>query len=310
VAPLLSFAQKQPKVRRLGIFQPGAPPEPLMEAIREGLRDLGYLEGRDIAFEMRWAMGRIDRLDDLAVELVAAKVDLITTLSTPVAIAARRATSTIPIVFTGVGDPVGSGIVPSLAHPGGNVTGLSTLATDLSAKRLELLHEIVPGMSHLAMLWNDTNPSMALSAQRTQEAGTRLGLTIESLGVHDLINFDATFAAIRVGPSSALLTLADPFTRGNRQRIVDFAAQSRLPSIYDVRDFVEAGGLISYGPNLLAMQRRSAIYIDKIFRGANPGDLPVEQPTQFELVINLKTAKALGIRIPDSLLARADKVIE
>jgi putative ABC transport system substrate-binding protein len=308
--PLATLAQQPPKIRRVGIFQPGAPPEPLMEAIREGLRELGYIEGRNIAYEIRWAEGKLDRLDGLAAELVAAKVDLITTFSTPLAIAARRATSTIPIVFTGVGDPVGAGVVPSLAHPGGNATGLSTLATELSAKRLEILHEIVPGASRLAMLWNDTNPSMTLRARETQEAASKLGLTIQSLGVHDLVEFEAAFTAIRSSRSSALLTLADPFTRAHRQRIVEFAANSRLAAIYELREFVESGGLISYGPSLVAMQRRSAIYIDKILKGAKPGDLPVEQPTVFELIINMKTANALGIKIPNSILVRADRVIE
>jgi putative ABC transport system substrate-binding protein len=310
-SPFASVAQQQPaKIRRLGVLQPGAPPEPLMEAVRDGLRDLGYVEGRNIAFEIRWAEGKADRLDGLAAELVAAKVDLITALSTPAVIAARRATSTIPIVFTGVGDPIGTGVVPSLAHPGGNTTGLSTMATELSAKRLEILREIVPSMSPLAMLWNDSNPSMVLRARESQEAGTKLGVTIRSLGVHDLVDFEAAFAAMRAGRFTALLTLADPFTRAHRERIVNLAVELRLPAIYDVREFVESGGLISYGPNLLAIHRRSAIYIDKIFKGAKPGDLPVEQPTVFELVVNMKTAKALGITIPQSILVRADRVIE
>jgi putative ABC transport system substrate-binding protein len=308
--PLGSFAQQPAKIRRLGLLQPGAPPEPLIEAVREGLRDLGYIEGRDIIFEIRWAEGNLDRLNDLAAELVAAKVDLIHTFSTPAAIAAQRATSIIPIVFTGVGDPVGTRVVANLAHPGGNVTGLSTLATELSAKRLEILHEIVPDMSRLAMLWNDTNPSMVLRARESQEAGTKLGVTIQSFGVHDLVDFEAAFAAMRRGRFAALLILADPFTRAQRKRIVDLAVQLRLPAIYELREFVESGGLISYGPSLLALQRRSAIYIDKIFKGAKPGDLPVEQPTVIELTINMKTAKTLGIKIPNSILVRADKVIE
>jgi putative ABC transport system substrate-binding protein len=237
-------------------------------------------------------------------------VDLITTFSTPAAIAARRATSTIPIVFTGVGDPVGTGVVPSLARPGGNATGLSILATELSAKRLEILREIVPSLSRLAMLWNDTNPSMVLRARESQEAATKLGVTIQSLGVHDLVDFEADFAAMRAGRFTALLTLADPFTRAHRERIVNLAVELRLPAIYELREFVESGGLISYGPSLLAMHRRSAIYIDKIFRGAKPADPPVELPTVFELAINMKTAKALGIKIPNSILVRATEVIE
>jgi putative tryptophan/tyrosine transport system substrate-binding protein len=259
---------------------------------------------------IRWAEGRADKLDQGAEDLVRANVDLITTLSTPAALAARRATSIIPIVFTGVGDPVGTGVVQSLAHPGGNATGFATLEPELSAKRLDLLHQLVPNMTRFAMLWNDTNPSMKTGARYAQEAGKTLGLTVQSLGVHDLVDFDPSFTAIRGGSSSAILTLTDPFTTANRQRIVDFAARSRLPAIYETREFVEAGGLISYGPNLVAMQRRSATYIDKILNGAKPADLPVELPTAFELVINMKTANALGIKVSDAILDRADEVIQ
>ena len=282
----------------------------MVDAIREGLRELGYIEGRNIIFEIRWAEGKLDRLNELAAELVATKVDLITAFSTSAAIAAQRATSTIPIVFTGVGDPVGVGVVSSLARPGGNVTGLSVLATELSGKRLEILHEIVPRMSRLAMLWNDTNPSMVLRAREAEDAATKLGVKIESLGVHDLVNFQTAFATMRSGRFSALLALVDPFTREHRKRIVDIAVELRLPAIYETREFVESGGLISYGPSLLTIHRRAAIYIDKILKGAKPADLPVEQPTVFEMMINMKTARALGIKIPNSILVRADKVIE
>jgi putative tryptophan/tyrosine transport system substrate-binding protein len=310
-APLSLVAQPSSgRIRRLGIFQPSSPPEALEQAIHDGLKGIGYVEGRDFIVEARWAQGRLDLLDSLAQQLVAAKVDLITTLSTPLALAASRATSTIPIVFTGVGDPVGTGLVRSLAHPGGNATGLATLNSELSGKRLEMLREIVPHMSHFALVWNDTNPSMMLSAHRVEEIGAGMGLGIQALGIHDLMDFDGAFAAIQGGSASALLLLADPFTRANRQRIIDFAARARLPVIYEAREFVESGGLVSYGPSLPAMQRRSAIYIDKIFRGAHPGDLPVEQPTEFELFVNLKTARALGIDMPASILERADKLIE
>ena len=309
--PLLAFpTPRVKKVRRLGILQPGAPPQPLADAIKEGMSQLGYVEGRDVVFETRWAEGRADKLNAGAAGLVAAKVDVITTLSSPAALAARRATSTIPIVFTGVGDPVGIGIVESLAHPGGNATGFASLTTELSAKRLQLLHQVAPQMTRFAMLWNDTNPSMSISASRAEGAASSLGLTVQSLGVHDLVDFDPSFAAIRAGNSSGMLTLADPFTNANRKRIVDFAARSRLPAIYETREFVEAGGLMSYGPNLAAIQRRSATYIDKIFKGAKPGDLPVELPTEFELIINMKTARALGIAFSESILARADEVID
>src|SRR5215831_17806719 len=308
----LAVRAQQPggKIWRLGILQPGAPPEPLVEAIRQRLRELGYIEGRNILLEYRWAQGKLDRLTDLATELVGSKVDVITTLSTPAALAARNATTTIPIVFTAVGDPVGSGVVPSLARPGGNATGSSLLATELSAKRLEVLREIVPGISRVAMLWNDTNPGMVLRAHEAQDAATKLGVVVRSIGVHDLIDFEAAFAAIERGRADALLTLVDPFTREHRKRIVDFAAQRRLPAIYEAREFVESGGLISYGPSLAATQRRAAEYIDKIFKGAKPADLPVEQPAKFEMLIDMKTAKTLGLTIPQATLLRADEVIE
>jgi ABC-type uncharacterized transport system substrate-binding protein len=302
--------QPASKVWRLGILQPGAPPEPLVEAIRERLRELGYVEGRNVLLEYRWAEGKLDRLTELATELAASKVDVITALSTPAALAARTATRTIPIVFTGVGDPVGAGVVPSLARPGGNATGVSLLATELTGKRLELLREIVPGVSRVAMLWNDTNPSMVLRAQETRDAAPRIGVIVQSVGVHDLIDFETAFVGIESWQADALLTLVDPFTRAHRKRIVDFAAQHRLPAIYEAREFVEAGGLVSYGPSLLAMQRRAADYIDKIFKGAKPADLPVEQPAKFELLIDLKAAKALNLTVPPSVILRADEVIE
>src|SRR5712692_605971 len=310
VAPLTVEAQPARKVPHVGVLQAGAPPEPLVEAFREGLRDLGYVEGRNIVLEFRWAEGRLDRLPDLVADLVGLRVDVITTLSTPAAIAARHATTTIPIVFTGVGDPVGTGVVSSLAHPGGNVTGISIMATELSGKRLEILREMVPTVSRVAMLWNDTNPGMVLRAREIEAAAAKLGVTVQSLGVHDLIAFDHAFASIVNGRPGALLTLIDPFTRQHRQRIVDFAAQRHLPALYEAREFVEAAGLICYGPSLLAIQRRSAAYVDKILKGAKPADLPVEQPTKFELVINLKPAKALGLTIPRSILIQADQVIE
>jgi putative tryptophan/tyrosine transport system substrate-binding protein len=309
--PLAARAQQPAgRIWRLGILQPGAPPEPLVEAIRQRLRELGYIEGRSIVLEYRWAEGKLERLTDLARDLVASKVDVITTMSTPAALAARNATTTIPIVFTAVGDPVGSGVVPSLARPGGNATGTSLLATELSAKRLEVLREIAPGISRVAMLWNDTNPSMVLRAQEAQDAATKLGVIVRSIGVHDLIDFDAAFAAIESDRADALLTLVDPFTLVHRKRIVDFAAQRHLPAIYEAREFVGSGGLVSYGPSLVANQRRAAEYVDKIFKGAKPADLPVEQPVKFELLINMKTAKELNLTIPPSIVLRADEVIE
>jgi len=308
--PLAARAQKRRKVWRVGALQPGAPPDPLLETIKDGLRDLGHVEGRDLVFEPRWAEGKHDRLAGLAAELVGLKVDVIYAFSTPLALAARQATSTIPIVFSGVGDPVGTGLVANLAHPGGNVTGLSVLATELSGKRFEMLREIIPAVSRVAMLWNNTNPSMVLRANETQDAAAKLGVTIHSIGVHDLIDFEDAFKAVTDGRAAALIILADPFTMARREQLVELAAKRSLPAIYEIREFAEAGGLISYGPSVPAMQRRVAVYLDKIFKGAKPSDLPVEQPTKFQLVINLKTARSLGLEIPPSLLARADEVIE
>lgn len=298
------------KIYHVGILQPGSPPEPLVDVLRTRLNQLGYSEGRNIVYEYRWAEGKNHRLMELAKELVDLKVDAISTLSTPAAIAAKTNTKTIPIIFSGVGDPVATGVVASLAHPGGNITGVSTLATELSGKRLEVLREIAPSASPVAMFWNDTNPSMVVRARETQNAAETLGINLQSIGVHDLISFDAAFATIKANRFNALLTLVDPFTREHRQRIVDFAAQRQLPAIYDAREFVEVGGLISYGPSLTGLQRRAADYINMVLKGSKPADIPVEQPTKFELVINLKTAKQLALTIPATLLGRADEVIE
>jgi putative ABC transport system substrate-binding protein len=298
------------KIYRLGILQPGKPPEPLVEDLRQRLKELGYREGHNIAYEYRWAEGMPDRLVELAKELVDLKVDVIATFSTPAALAAKNVTKTIPIVFSGVGDPVGAAVVPSLSHPGGNVTGISILATELSAKRLEILKEIVPKATPVAMFWNDTNPRMVLRAHEAQNAAVTLDVNLQSIGVHDLVSFDAAFAKINGSQFNALLTLVDPFTREHRQRIVDFAAQRRIPAIYESREFVDAGGLVSYGPSLPALLRRAADYVSMIFKGAKPGDIPVEQPVKFELIINLKTARALGLTIPPTVLERADELID
>ena len=309
--PLTALAQKPAaKIWRLGILQPGAPPEPLVDALQQRLNELGYSEGHNIAYEYRWAEGKPQRLTELAKELVDLKVDVITAFSTPAVIAAQKATQTIPIVFAGVGDPVGSGLVSSLSRPGGNITGISILATELSGKRLELLEEIVPSASPVAMFWNDSNPGMVLRAREAQNAADKMSLNLQSIGVHDLISFDTAFATINNGRFNALLVLIDPFTRENRQRIVDFAARRHLPAIYESREFVDAGGLISYGPSLPALQRRAADYVDMIFEGSKPADLPVEQPTKIEMVINKKAAKELGLAFSQSVVMRADEVIE
>jgi putative tryptophan/tyrosine transport system substrate-binding protein len=311
IVPRPARAQKPAaKIWRLGILQPGAPPDPLVDALQERLKELGFSEGHSIVYEYRWAEGKLDRLPELAKELVDLKVDVITVLSTPAAIAAQKATQTIPVVFNGVGDPIGSGVVSNLNRPGANITGISLLATELSAKRLELLEEIVPGASPVAMFWNDTNPGMVLRAHEAQNAADKMGLNLQSIGVHDLVSFDTAFARIETDRFNALLVLVDPFTHEHRQRIVDFAARRRLPAIYESREFVDAGGLFSYGPSLPALERRAADYVSMIFKGSNPGDLPVEQPTKFEMVIGMKAAKALGLTLSQSVVMRADELIE
>jgi putative tryptophan/tyrosine transport system substrate-binding protein len=308
----LAVRAQQPigTIRHVGVLLPGLPESTFGKATRDRLRELGYIEGRNIIFETRWGEGKLERLTEVAAELGGLKLDAIIAFTTPAAIAARKATTTIPIIFLYVGDPVGAGVVPSLAHPNGNATGISLLATELSAKRLEILLEIAPNTSRVAMLWNDTNTGMMLRAREAQDAATKLGVTIQSTGVHDLIDFDPAFAMIESSRIDALLTLVDPFTSQHRKRIVEFAAQRRLPAIYEAGEFVETGGLISYGPNLLVIERRAAEFVDKILKGAKPADLPVEQPTKFEMLINMKTAKALSLSIPQSVMLRADQVIE
>ena len=309
--PLTALAQKPAaKIWRLGILQPGAPPDPLVDTLQERLKELGYSEGHNIAYEYRWAEGKPQRLTELAKELVDLKVDVITAFSTPAAIAAQKATQTIPIVFAGVGDPVGSGVVSSLSRPGGNITGISILATELSAKRLELLEEIVPGASPVAMFWNDSNPGMMLRAHEAQNAAGKLGLNLQSIGVHDLISFDTAFAAIESGRFNALLILVDPFTREHVSGSWILPPNDTCLRSPNSREFVDAGGLISYGPSLTALERRVADYVSMIFKGSNPADLPVELPTKFEMVIGMKAAKALGLTLSQSVVMRADELIE
>ncbi len=310
-APLAADAQLAGKVWRIGVLRPGLPSDPMVSAFREGLRELGYIEGRNILIEERYAQGKLDRLPDLAAELVALKVDVIVT-GTEIAIrAAAHATSSIPIVFGATGDPVSAGLVASFARPGGNITGGSMLAPELSAKRLQILKEAIPHVRRsVAVMWNPGYPGMERRFSEVEVAATKIGVSVRSLQVREPNDFESVFATIRRERPDALLLLADPLTGENRRRIVDFAAAMRMPAIYESRDYVDAGGLMSYGPNFLAMYRRAALYVDKILRGAKPADLPVEQPTKFELVINLKTAKALGLTIPQSVLIRADEVIQ
>jgi putative tryptophan/tyrosine transport system substrate-binding protein len=276
----------------------------------EILRELGWVEGENVVFERRYAENRLERLPELAADLVRLKVDVIVATGTLAPLAAKRATSTIPIVMTGAGDPLGTGLVDSLARPGGNVTGMSLMAPELGGKRLELLKELLPRLARVAVLWNAANPYSALVFKQVQAAGTTLGIEVQSLEVRQPDDFDRAFETVRRQHPDALMTVDDPLTINHRKRIADFAVGQLLPTLQGFREFVTAGALMSYGANVVDLARRAAGYVDKILKGAKPADLPVQQPTKFELVINLKTAKAIGITIPPSLLARADEVIE
>jgi putative ABC transport system substrate-binding protein len=274
------------------------------------LRELGWVEGKNVVFEPRFAENRLERLPELATDLVRLKVDVIAAAGTLAPLAAKQATSTIPIVMTAAGDPLGSGLVASLARPGGNVTGMSLMAPDLGGKRLELLKEVVPRLARVAVLWNAANPYSALVFKETQAAGRTLGIQIQSLEVRAPDNFDGAFEGARRERPDALITVEDPLTFSQQQRVADFTAEQQLPSLHGLREFAAAGGLMSYGASLVDLFRRAAGYVDKILRGAKPADLPVQQPSKFELVINLKTARALGLEVPPTLIARADEVIE
>ena len=309
LAPVAAVAQPSTTIPRIGLLAPDATP---WESLRKGLRDLGYVEGKSIALVERNSEGRNERLTDLASELVRLNANIIMTWGTPATLAAKQATTTIPIVIAGVGDPVRSGLVSSLAHPGGNVTGLTVLGPGLAAKRLELLKEAVPNMSRVgvAFLWNPANPDQKFSLNEVQAGARALGVTLHSVEARSREELEQAFAAMRQSRPSALLMTADAVHQRHIGRIIAFASETRLPAMYQLKDAVERGGLMSYGASLPDLGRRAAIYIDKILKGAKPTDLPVEQPTKFELVINLKTAKALGLTIPQTLLLRADQMID
>jgi len=313
-APLAADAQQAAKVPRIGYLSTNLAGSPhLREAFRQGLRDLGYVEDRNLVIEYRDAEGKFERLPALAAELVALKVDVILAPGTAQASAAKQATRTIPIVFTVATDPVTSGLVTSLARPGGNVTGLSTLTPELTSKWLELLKQAVPGISRVAFLWQPG----ALGERTEQDilvradaAARALGVRLQVVEVRGPEDFDRAFSDMTRARAGALTVLGIAMFFNERRRLVDLAAKNRLPAVYTPREFVDAGGLMSYGVNAADLYRRAATYVDKILKEAKPGDLPVEQPTKFELVINLKTAKALGLTIPPSLLGRADEVVQ
>jgi putative ABC transport system substrate-binding protein len=312
-APLAGEAQPAGKVYRiayLGNSSAALEPE-LVAAFRQGLRDLNYVEGQNIAIEYRWAEGRYDRFPAFVAEAVQLKVDVIVTAGTPAILAAKEGTRTIPIVMATIGDPIASGAIASLARPGGNVTGSTSMTPDIDDKRLAFLKEMVPVVSRIAVLWNPTNPNNAARMKQMLTAAKTLRVRLEPLvGAADSQELDKGFQAIVAARAEALIMVSDRALLAHRGRIVDFASRRRLPALYAYREFVQAGGLASYEPSYPVMFRRAATYVDKILKGAKPADLPVEQPTKFEFVINLKTAKALGLSIPPALLARADEVIE
>jgi putative ABC transport system substrate-binding protein len=305
-------AQAPPALRRIAMLSGFSPSvyAPFYQAFRLGLGDLGWVEGKNIVIEYRYAEGRHDRLPDLAAELVRLKVDVIVTIATSDAQAAQRATQVIPIVMVAGGNPVANGLVKSLSQPGGNVTGLSQMLQEVSGKRLELLKEIVPKLSRVAVLWNPESASATLNWEEHQQPARQLGIQLHSLEVRSPNELNKALEAATRAGDGALAVLPDPVISTNLARIVDFATRSRLPAIYHSSEFADAGGLVTYGPDRNDLFRRAAGYVDKILRGAKPGDLPVDQPTKLELVVNLKTAKALGIAIPQSVMFRADKVIE
>src|SRR5262245_32307808 len=310
VAPLATEAQPPGKVYRIGFLSTDPPPARGWEALLDGLRERGYREGQNLVFERRFSEGKAERFPELAAELVRLQVDCILVITTPAALAAKHATQTIPIVMTSAIDPVGAGLVASLARPGGNLTGLSTLVPELSVKRLELLKEVVPGLTRVAVLWNAANPANASVWQETQAAAHALGLQLHAQDVRSPQDLRGALALTAQVRPEALLVLGDSLLYMHEQHLVEFATQHHLPSMFSRRESVMAGGLMSYASSLPARYRRAADYVDKILKGAKPADLPVEQPMKFELVINLKTAQALGFTIPPTLLLLADEVIQ
>jgi putative ABC transport system substrate-binding protein len=309
---LAAQAQQTRNVSRIGFLgnSTAALEANLVGAFREGLRDLGYVEGQNVLIEYRWADGKYDRFPALIGELLAQKVAVLVTAGTPATLAVKKATTSVPLVMIAVGDPVGTGIVPSLNYPGGNITGLTSISTEMDAKRLELLREVVPTVSYIAVLWNAASPLQVLAEKQVQAAAQELRMKVLSLGVKTEEEIKNALAVMAREQPDALLVLADRLLLHHRELIMDFAVRHRLPGVYAYRELVEAGGLMSYGPSYADMHKRAAYFVDRILKGAKPGDLPVEQPPTFELVINLKVAKALGLTIPQSVLLRGTEVIQ
>jgi putative ABC transport system substrate-binding protein len=309
---LAAQAQQTGNVYRIGFLgnSTAALEANLVGPFREGLRDLGYVEGRNVLIEYRWAEGKYDRFPALIGELLALKVAVIVTAGTPATLAVKKATTSVPLVMSAVGDPVGSGIVPSLSHPGGNITGLTAISTEMDAKRLELLREVVPSVSYIALLWNAASPLQVLAEKQVQAAAQVLRMRVLSLGVKTEEEIKSALAVMARERPDALLVLADRLLLHHRALIMDFATRHRLPGVHAYRELVEAGGLMSFGPSYADMHKRAAYFVDRILKGAKPGDLPVERPRTFELVINLKVAKALGLTIPQSVLLRGTEIIQ
>ena len=308
---LLAQAQEAPKIHRIGlqVVSPRDLNTTRIETFRQSLRDLGYVEGKNLRIEYRYAEGKLDLLPSLASELVQQQVDVIVTVGTPGVLAAKNATGTIPIVFVSVTDPVANGVVASLARPGGNVTGLSILAPELSRKRLELLKEAFPKVTRTLVLWNPTSSGESLSFTETQGIAKSLGVQLHSMEVRGASDFESGFQRAKKAGVQALITLPSPVVNSSLKQVLEFAAKTRLPAMYFTSEFVDGGGLMSYAPSFTEQFRRAATYVDKILKGAKPAELPVEQPTKFEFIVNLKAAKQIGLTVPPNVLARADKVI-
>jgi putative ABC transport system substrate-binding protein len=314
VWPVGARSQGTGKVYRIGMLLPGTPAiaarNPRIQAFLQGLRELNWIDGQNVAIEWRYAEGQFQQLAPLAAELANIKVDVIVTAAAPAAKAAKEATSTIPVVILDPGDPVGTGLVRSLARPGGNITGVTSIAPDLAAKRLALLRETVPAIANVAVLFNAALPPPEIAMTELQLAAQTLSLRVQSVAVQGPKGLERAFATISNERAVGLIVFPDPLTFANQDAIANFALANKIPALFGAREFVAIGGLMSYGPSYPGMFRRGAYYVDRILKGANPADLPVEQPTRFELVINLRTAKALKLDIPPTLLARADEVIE
>jgi putative ABC transport system substrate-binding protein len=305
-------AQQPARIHRIGILiaVSGSVFPARVEALRQRLRELGYVEGKNIVIEYRYAEGKPERVPDLAAELVRLKVDIVVTIGPGPTLAAKKASGTIPIVFAGASDPVGTGIVSSLAQPGGNITGLSLMAPDLDGKRLELLKEAFPKVARVAFLWNPSGARGNLALTTMEAAAKALELKLLSLEVRSLDDFEGAFARAKKERAQALITTTGALINTQQRRVLDFAAKNRLPAIYHYSEFVEAGGLMSYAPNIADLFRRAADFVDKILKGTKPADLPIDQPKKFDFIINLKADKQIGLTIPQNVLARADKIIK